>query len=481
MRIDEPLWTAAELSAVCGGIAARPWYADGLQIDSREVLPGDLFVALKGQQMDGHDFVRDAFARGAVAAIVSGVPEGVDPENQRLVHVADTYDALLRMAKHGRVRAPAKVIAVTGSAGKTSVVQALRQALERVGPTHASIKSFNNHVGVPLSLARLPRQSRYGVFEIGMSGPGEIANGAAVAQPDIAIITSVGSAHAENFTDETAIAIEKSSIFNALTKNGVAIIGMDHPHGELLREKAVEAGVMAITVSVLDKADVKPLRLTEQHDCTCLTADIFGTPITYKVSQPGREWVLNSLLVLAAVKAAGADLGQAALALAGLEAEPGRGRCHQLRLARGTAVLIDDSYNANPLSVRAALRRLSLMPVLSPRKRIAVLADMAELGGRSEDIHLSLARDLKRFGVNRIIAFGDQMARLGEMAGIQTDSWGEPKQAAVRLMAELRHGDAVMVKGANSAGLDELVHEMLMISKDEIGVTAEQKRRVGFK
>ncbi len=481
MRIDEPLWTAAELSAVCGGIAARPWYADGLQVDSREVLPGDLFVALKGQNMDGHDFVGDALAKGAVAAIVSGDAKDVDPGNQRLVHVADTYDALLRMAHHARSRAPVKVLAVTGSAGKTSVVQALRQALERVSDTHASIKSFNNHVGVPLSVARLPRQSRYSIFEVGMSGPGEIAQGASVARPDIAIVTSVGAAHAGNFRDEIAVAEEKASIFNSLSAEGVAIIGMDNPHGDLLRKKAAEAGVMAITVSVLEKADVKPLRLTEQHDCTCLTADIFGTPITYKVSQPGREWVLNSLLVLAAVKAAGADLGQAALALAGLEVEPGRGQSHELRLARGAATLIDDSYNANPLSVRAALRRLSLVQVSATGKRLAVLADMEELGERSEEIHLSLIGDLKRFGVNRIIAFGDHMAALGEMAGIPTERWENPKQSASRLMTLLRPSDAVMVKGANSAGLNDLVHELVKMSNDEADLGPEQWRQVGCK
>lgn len=481
MKIAEPLWTSAELSAVCGGIVARPWYADGMQIDSREVLPGDLFVALKGEVTDGHNFVQDALSRGAVAAIVSGPVEGVDPGDQRLVQVADTYDALRRMASHARGRAPVKSVAVTGSAGKTSVVQALRQSLERVGQTHASVKSFNNHVGVPLSVARLPRETRYSVFEVGMSGPGEITYGAAIAQPDVAIVTTVGAAHAGNFADETKIAEEKASIFNTLSPGGVAVIGMDHPHSELLRSQAAEAGVTAITVSVIGDADVKPLRLTEQHDCTCLTADVFGTPVTYKISQPGREWVLNSLLVLAAVKAVDADLGQAAVALAALQAEPGRGRAHAINVAGGTATLIDDSYNANPLSIRAALRRLSLTPVTSPRKRIAVFADMAELGKHSEDIHLSLVRDLKRFNVNRVIAFGDQMASLGEMAGIPTERWSSPKECAERLMAELRAGDAVAVKGANSAGLDALVSGMLKISNDETAAAPEHRRRIGYK
>jgi len=480
MRIDEPVWTSAEMAAACGAITARPWYADGLQVDSREILPGDLFVALRGEATDGHNFVAEAFDRGAVAAVVSGDVEGVDAGDQRLVQVVDTTEGLQLMARHARERAPAHVIGVTGSAGKTSVVQALRQALERVAPTHASIKSFNNHVGVPLSLARMPRETRYGIFEIGMSGAGEIARGAGSVRPDIAVITTVGSAHAANFRDEAGIANEKASLISALPKGGMAIIGLDNPHSERLLEEARVAGAMAVSVSVLDdNADVRPLRMTEHHNCTCLTADIFGTPVTYKIAQPGREWVLNSLLVLAAVKAAGADLGQAALALAALEAEPGRGRVHALTLAGGKATLFDDSYNANPLSLKAALRRLSLAPVPVGGKRIAVLADMQELGHKSEEIHFSLISDLKRFNVSKIIAFGDRMAAIGKEAGIPTERcWGNPGDGAEPLMAMLKHDDAVMVKGANSAALYKLVQGMLQISKDEAEFPVSQRHRV---
>jgi UDP-N-acetylmuramoyl-tripeptide--D-alanyl-D-alanine ligase len=365
------------------------------------------------------------------------------------------------------MRAPAQIIGVTGSAGKTSVVQALRQALERAASTHASIKSYNNHVGVPLSVARMPRQSRYGVFEVGMSGAGEVAHGAKIIQPDIAIVTTVGAAHAENFRDEEGIANEKASLISALPKGGMAIIGLDHPHSERLISEARTVGAMAITVSVLEDADVHPIRMTEHHNCTCLTANIFGTPVTYKIAQPGREWVLNSLIVLAAVKAAGADLGQAALALAALEAEPGRGRAHELDLGVGMATLFDDSYNANPLSLRAALRRLSMAHVPAGGQRIAVLADMQELGEKSEEIHLSLIGDLKRFNVDRIIAFGDRMAELGKEAGVPTERWKNPKKSAALMMAQLKSGDAVMVKGANSAALYELVKDMLEIGRGE--------------
>ena len=478
MRFEEPIWTSTELGVSCGGITVRPWYADGLQVDSRDVLPGDLFLALPGEHADGHDFVSDAFESGAVAAVISGKAADVDPGDVRLVQVADTSEALDLMAKHARDRAPAKIIGVTGSAGKTSIVQALRQALERGAEAHASIKSYNNHVGVPLSLARMPRQSRFGVFEIGMSGAGEIARGAAVVQPDIAVITTVGAAHVANFQDEAAIADEKASLIAALPVGGTAIIGLDHAHGGLLMSEAKKADAKCITVSVLEEADVHPVRMTEHHNCTCLTANIFGTLVTYKVAQPGREWVLNSLIVLAAVKAAGADLGQAALALAALEAEPGRGRAHEINLGTGKAILFDDSYNANPLSLRAALRRLSLTPVATGSQRIAILADIEELGEKSEEIHLSLISDLKRFNVDRIIAFGDQMAATGRVAGIMTEQWQNPQSAAVDMLACLRPGDAVMVKGANSAALNKLVQGMLKVSRDENDFPVGRRRAI---
>jgi len=480
MRVEEPIWTSAEMGAACGAITARPWYADGLQVDSREIMPGDLFLALPGSETDGHNYVTDAFERGAVAAVVSGPVEGVDLGDPRLVQVVDTVEAFRLMASHARKRAPAKVIGVTGSAGKTSVVQALRQALERVAPTHASIKSFNNHVGVPLSVARMPRTTRYGIFEVGMSATGEVAQGAETAQPDIAVITTVGSAHTANFIDETGVADEKARLISALPKGGMAIIGIDNPHGDRLIEEARKTGAMAVSVSVLENADVRPLRMTEHHNCTCLTADIFGTPVTYKIAQPGREWVLNSLLVLAAVKAAGADLGQAALALAALEAEPGRGRVHSLNLGYGAATLFDDSYNANPLSLRAALRRLSMASVPVGGKRIAVLADMQDLGQKGDEIHLSLISDLKRFNVDKILAFGDRMAALGREAGIDTERWCDPQASASALMSRLQSGDAVMVKGANSAALYQLVSGMLAISKEETQFPTNVRRRVAL-
>lgn len=478
MQFKEPLWTSAELSAVCGGIIAQPWFADGLQADSRDVLPGDIYVALIGEETDGHMYVADAFERGAIAAIISHTVEGVPWADPRLIHVADTAMTLQRMAAHARERAPVKSIAVTGTAGKTSVVHALSQCLAPVDVTHMSASSLRGKYSVLLSLARLPRQSRYSVFKVGVHGQEAVKVGGQLVRPDVAVVTVVGPSHTESFPDEDAIAAEKASLIQTLKPSGIAIIGVDHDHGGHLKKVASDMGVSVVTVSVLGDADVKPLRMTEHNDCTCLTADIGGTVVTYKISQPGREWVLNSLLVLAAVKAVDGDLGQAAVALASLDAVPGRGRTHKLNLSLGQATLIDDSFNANPLGVKAALRRLALSPVVKSRKRVAVLSDMAELGLRSQEMHLSLVNDLRRSNVSKVIAFGDQMASLGEIAGIATERWTSPLKSAERLMAELQPGDAVMVKGANHMRLGGLVNEMLQISKNETEFDGARARTV---
>ncbi|MFC3053031.1 UDP-N-acetylmuramoyl-tripeptide--D-alanyl-D-alanine ligase [Kordiimonas pumila] len=463
--IDSPLWSAEEMNTIYANHLENGWYADGVQIDSRDVVSGDLFIALKGSSSDGHQHVLGAFAQGAVSALVSRTPEGVDSADSRLIYVQDTVEAMRELATAARKRVPAKIVAVTGSVGKTSVVQALRKSLQPSEKTHSSIRSFNNYTGIPLSLARMPRSSQYGVFEVGMNRPGEILEGGNLIAPNIVVLTTIGSAHVGNFENEDAIVDEKISIIDTLQDGGIAIVGIDNPHAAKICDYAISRGVRVITVSAESPADVSPRRMTERHDCTCLTADVSGVPVTYKIAQPGREWVLNSLLVLATVQALDADLGQAAITLASLEAEPGRGRTYTLAYGDDNITILDDSYNASPLSIRAALRRLRLSPVCGEGRRIAVLADMQELGDKSADIHMSLVSDLKEFGVDRVIAFGDHMAAVGREAGIRTENWPLKENVAERLWERLVPGDSIMIKGANSARLGDVVAGLLQQSK----------------
>jgi len=461
--VEEPLWTSSEISAISDAVCLSPWFADAVQTDSREVLPGDLFIALEGDNEDGHDYVSAALDRGAAAAVVHTTPKGVAKDDGRLVKVTDTLTALAVMARYCRERAPMKTIAVTGSAGKTSVVQALRKALERTGQTHSSIKSFNNHVGVPLSLSRIPRSTRYGVFELGMNRPGEIANHTTLVKPDVAIVTTVGAAHAQSFESIEAIAREKAAIFGGLKKGGTAIVNIDCAYADVLKSAAVDAGVNIITVS-LDAdagADIFPITMRERYDCTCMTAKVRDLTVTYKISQPGPEWALNSLLILAAIDAVEADLGHAVLALASLEAEPGRGQMHIVPVANGNYTLIDDSYNANPLSVEASLKRVAKVPIAPRGRRIAVLADMQELGEGALDMHLDLAASIRRAGIDKIFAVGSMMEAMAERAGVAFEAINDVRGLSERLSKNLRDGDVVVIKGANSAGLGMTVNQLL--------------------
>ncbi|UTW56406.1 UDP-N-acetylmuramoyl-tripeptide--D-alanyl-D-alanine ligase [Kordiimonas sp. SCSIO 12610] len=468
MLVEEPLWTSSELSAISDAICNRPWFADAVQVDSREVLPGDLFIALRGTNLDGHDYVTEALSRGAAAVIVSERPNGISQDDPRLIKVDDTLVVLAEMARYARTRAPMKTIAVTGSAGKTSVVQALRKALSKVGPTHSSIKSFNNHVGVPLSLSRIPRSTRYGIFELGMNRPGEIANRSALVQPDVAIITNVSSAHRGNFDVLEDIAREKASILEGVKEGGTAVINIDHPHVKILKAAAFDLGVELVTVSLNPEAgaDIYPIQMTERYDCTCMTAQVGDATITYKISQPGPEWAMNSLLVLAGARAVGADLGEAVLALASLEAELGRGQMHLIDMGDGNYSLIDDSYNANVASMEAAFKRTSMVPLAPQSRRFAILGDMRELGQESEIIHLSLAKQLRKAGIHKVFAVGPMMEKLARHADIACEAFDNTDGLADRVMTNLQGGDVLLVKGANSVGLGETVSQLIRMGAE---------------
>lgn len=457
------LWTAAEIAAATGGTASHDFQASGVEMDSRDVKPGDVFVALKGEAMDGHKFIEAAFAKGAVAAIVDR------PVDFPHVLVKDTTAALHALAHAARDRAVEAVrIAITGSVGKTGMKEAIFACLDRAsrGAAHRSVRSYNNHVGVPLSLARMPARSRFGVFEMGMNHQGEIAPLAAHARPHVALITTIAPAHIENLGSLEAIADEKAQIFTGLVPGGVAIIPADSEWAERMIAHAKACGAHVVTFGRAATADVRLLdAIPAAGGGSLVTADLGDRRVCYTIAEPGEHWIVNSLGVMAAVRAAGGDLASAGLALAEMGGLKGRGARHTLTVPGGTALLIDESYNANPASMRATLKALAATPAT---RRLAVLGAMKELGDFSDAFHRQLAEPITEAGVTHAILVGPEMRALAEELGKATDrSLGKaitfahcegPAEATLLLeQFGLAHGDAVLVKGSNSVGLGRLV------------------------
>jgi UDP-N-acetylmuramoyl-tripeptide--D-alanyl-D-alanine ligase len=471
------LWSAAEIAAATGGIASHHFQASGVEMDSRDVKAGDVFVALKGEAMDGHRFIEAAFAKGAVAAIVDR------PVDYPHVLVADTTAALHALAHAARDRAIEAVrIAITGSVGKTGVKEAIFACLDRAsrGAAHRSVRSYNNHVGVPLSLARMPARARFGVFEMGMNHQGEIAPLAAHARPHVALITTIAPAHIENLGSLEAIADEKSQIFTGLVPGGVAIIPADSEWAERMIGHARACGAQVITFGRAANADVRLLdAIPAAGGGSLVTADLGDRRICYTIAEPGEHWIVNSLGVMAAVRAAGGDLASAGLALAEMGGLKGRGARHTIAAADGTALLIDESYNANPASMRATLKALAATPA---RRRIAVLGSMKELGDFADRFHRQLAEPLAEAGVNHVILVGEEMRALAdELRGHElgkavaaalgkgaTFAHCEGPAEAITLLGQfgLADGDAVLVKGSNSVGLGRLVTHFTENARD---------------
>jgi len=459
------LWTSTGLAMATGGAAFGDFAVGGVTFDSREVMPGDLFIALKGEQMDGHMFLPQAFAAGAAGALVADaarLPEADAPH----VAVADTFGALNDLARAARNRMNGKVIGVTGSAGKTGVKEALRLALERSAPgrVHASVKSYNNHTGVPLSLARMPEDSTYGVFEMGMNHPGELTALADLVRPHVAIITTIASAHRAFFDSEEAIADAKAEIFTGLQPGGTAVLNRDNPHYARLRAAAEAAGAAQIVtfgVASAD-ADVRPLKIAPSETCTSMTADVQGERLTFKIGMPGEHWALNALGVLAVVKAVGADLGLAGLALGEMQGLEGRGKRTLIEAGGGMAMLLDESYNANPASMAAALSVLGGFETRRRGRRIAVLGAMKELGDETEAMHADLAGSIEAAGVAEAILVGPEMAVLARVlpARIPHHHVNTAEEALALVRGLVRPDDIILVKGSNSVGLGRVVRSL---------------------
>ena len=447
------LWTSEEIARATGGTASAAFEVTGVTFDSREVGAGDLFIAMPGTVHDGHEFVDQAICAGAAGLIVSR------PVAAPQVLVEDTAKALQDLGRAARERAKATIVGVTGSVGKTSTKEALFAALERWRPgrVHRSVKSYNNHTGVPLSLARMPRDAEFAVLEMGMNNPGEIAALARLVRPHVAIVTAIAPAHIENLGSEEAIADAKAEIFEGLEADGIAILPNDSPHRDRLVRAARRTADQIVTFGSGD-ADVHALHAVRaDQGGSLITAALLGSDLTFTISQRGEHWVSNALAVLAAVEAVGGDVGIAGLALADLGGLTGRGARHQLRVDGGEALLIDESYNANPASMAATLKSLGAETGVS--RRIAVLGPMRELGEHSDALHAGLAPAVIDAHVDALVLVGEDMRPLedaldGRVAVIRAT---DADAAADALLDLLRPGDAVLVKASNSIGLARVV------------------------
>jgi UDP-N-acetylmuramoyl-tripeptide--D-alanyl-D-alanine ligase len=451
------LWTSDEIAAATGGTVSTPFEVTGVTFDSREVGRGDLFVAMPGTVHDGHKFVDAAFEAGAAGAIVSRAVGGPH------VLVDDTFAALQALGRASRERSKATVLGVTGSVGKTSTKEALYAALERnrPGKVHRSVKSYNNHTGVPLSLARMPRDAEFAVLEMGMNNKGEIAALTRQVRPHIAIITAIAPAHIENLGSEEAIADAKAEIFDGLEPDGVAILPNDTPHRDRLVKAARRHADRIVTFGTGD-ADVHAIHaVSAETGGSLISAALLERELTFTISQRGEHWVSNALAVLAAVEAVGEDVAVAALALSDLGGLKGRGERHRLGIDGGEIVLIDESYNANPASMAATLKSLGAEREVT--RRIAVLGPMRELGAHSGALHAALAPAVTDAHVDRLILIGEEMRPLAEqvVGTISFDLVADVDEATDTLMHMVHPGDAVLVKASNSVGLAKLVERMV--------------------
>jgi UDP-N-acetylmuramoyl-tripeptide--D-alanyl-D-alanine ligase len=490
MMLRPPLWTvetmAAAMRAAC--IGALPEIITGISIDTRTIAPGEAFFAIRGENRDGHDFVEAALKAQAGLAIVDSRHRSRFAEDAPLLVVADVLEGLRDLARAARRRTQAKVIAVTGSVGKTSTKEALRLALGGHGETHASVASYNNHWGVPLSLARCPASASFAVLELGMNHAGEIEPLTRLARPHVGIITAVAPVHLEFFGSVEAIADAKAEIFLGVEPGGAAVINRDSDHFDHLRRSAERAGVARI-ISFGEgvDADARLTACSLGPDGSEVSARVLGTDLSYRIGAPGRHLALNSLAVLAASALVGADLKRAALALAGFRAARGRGAQTALDVSGGSILLIDESYNANPASMRAAL---ALLGQASPGtrgrgrgsalgRRIAVLGDMLELGPEARELHRALAETIDAHGIDLVYCCGPLMRALWEaLPSRRRGAYSETaKDLQDRLLGGVEAGDVVMVKGSLGSRMGGIVAALEQSASREPLAQAASGRR----
>jgi UDP-N-acetylmuramoyl-L-alanyl-D-glutamate--2,6-diaminopimelate ligase/UDP-N-acetylmuramoyl-tripeptide--D-alanyl-D-alanine ligase len=447
------LWCTADLVAAVSGVSRDPLPQEvtGISIDSRSVRPGEAFFAICGDRLDGHAYVGKALAAGAVLAVVkTGYGSKPEEDGAGLVRVADTLRAMQDLGRAARARSTAKIVAVTGSVGKTGTTDMLRTVFSDFGATHGPVGSFNNHWGVPLTLARMAQSTEFGVFEIGMNHAGEIAPLVKMVRPHVAIITNVEAVHLEYFDSEMEIAEAKAEIFEGFEPGGTAILNRDNRWYDLLAKRAAARNVIVLSFGAHAEADIRLVHAEHDGDGTRIEAVIGGETLHYALGVPGRHLAMNSLAVLAAAHVLGLDPGRACKALAGVLALKGRGERFVLRLGEGEAVLIDESYNANPASMRAALAVLAQTRPQGPGRRIAVLGDMLELGSQTSRLHAELLEPVLGAGADLVFLAGPAMKSLWRvLPERRRGAYAEQANGLEAILSDaIGAGDVVMVKAS---------------------------------
>jgi UDP-N-acetylmuramoyl-tripeptide--D-alanyl-D-alanine ligase len=461
------LWTAKEAARATGGrlVNGEGWRAGGVSIDTRSLEPGDLFAALKDAR-DGHDFLAQAFVSGAAAALISDASKA-EGLGAALV-VPDVLEALRKLGAHARERSEAKRVAVTGSVGKTSTKEALALCLSACGPTHKSVKSYNNHWGVPLTLSRMPASSEFAVFEIGMNHRGEIEPLTRLVRPHAALVTTIAPAHIEHLGSLEAIADEKGDIYAGLEPGGFALAPNEAACADRLLAAAERNGATLVRFGREAGCEARLLSFEMNNDGSTAEAEILGRTIRYSIGVEGAHWALNSVAALAAVDVLGGDIEAAAHALAHLRAGDGRGAKQEIKAPFGAFTLVDDAYNANPTSMAAAFATLGARATVAGGRRIAVLGDMLELGADELAYHAGLSTPLCEAGVDLVFLAGVRMGALRDALPVSlVGGYAETAEAlAPAVVAALRAGDVVLVKGSNGSKMSRVVEALKRLGGD---------------
>ncbi|MEM6463463.1 MAG: UDP-N-acetylmuramoylalanyl-D-glutamyl-2,6-diaminopimelate--D-alanyl-D-alanine ligase [Pseudomonadota bacterium] len=461
------MWTMADMMDAISGrpVGDLPKGIEGISIDSRTISRGEAFFAIKGDRVDGHDYASAAVANGAALLVVSEAKlPALGRMTAPMIVVDDVMEAMTRLGVAARARTKARIIAVTGSVGKTSTKEMLRHVLSGQGLVHASTASFNNHWGVPLTLARMPEETAYGIFEIGMNHANEIRPLVKLVRPHIAIVTAIAAAHLGNFKNMAQIAAAKAEIFEGVQQGGFALINRDSEKSAQLKKAADACGIPHIYMFGEHKQS--DIRLRKWHPMvqgSHVEADVLGEACSFEIGVPGRHIVQNALAVAGAAKLAGADLAKVASAFRDLVPADGRGTRHLLQAEDGAFTLIDESYNANPASMRAGIELLRDTPVAEGGRRIAVLGDMLELGSFSRRLHIELRAPLEKAGIDIVLLAGPEMTALDEVLAEPIDHRHEASVDALKtvLLERIRGGDAVMVKSSNGIEFSKIISALL--------------------